>query len=52
MTLTTVLVVILIVLLVGSMPNWPYSRDWGYRPSTIAGALLLAVLVLILADRL
>lgn len=52
MALTTALILVLILALVGSLPNWPYSRDWGYRPSAIVGAILLAVLVLILIGRM
>ncbi|MGB3415389.1 MAG: DUF3309 family protein [Mesorhizobium sp.] len=52
MTLTSIVIVILILLLVGTTPNWPYSREWGYRPSGIVGAVLLVVLILVLMGRL
>jgi hypothetical protein len=52
MTLTSIVIVILVLLLVGTTPNWPYSRDWGYRPSGFVGAILLVLLVLILLGRL
>jgi hypothetical protein len=43
--LTTILIILLILFLLGSLPVWPYSRSWGYRGSGIVGALLL-ILVL------
>ena len=43
-----VLLVIVLMLLVGALPAWPYSADWGYAPSGIAGLLLVIVLVLLL----
>lgn len=52
MTLTSIVIVLLILLLVGTMPNWPHSREWGFRPSGIIGAVLLVVLVLVLMGRL
>jgi uncharacterized protein DUF3309 len=42
------LLIILILLLVGGLPSWPYSRNWGYGPSGVLGLLLLILLVLIL----
>jgi Protein of unknown function (DUF3309) len=47
-----VLLVLLVILLLGSVPTWPYSRSWGYRPSGVLGVLLLIVLVLFLMGRL
>lgn len=52
MTLTSIVIVILVLLLVGTIPSWPYSREWGFRPSVIVGAFLLLVLVLVLIGRL
>ena len=46
MSIGTILLVILILLLVGAMPNWPHSRSWGYGPS--GGLGLLAVILIIL----
>ncbi len=43
-----VLLIVLIVLLVGGLPAWPYSRQWGYGPSGGIGTLLLIVLILLL----
>jgi hypothetical protein len=49
--LSTVLVVILILLLIGAIPRWGYSSGWGYGPSGIVGILLIVVLVLALTGR-
>ena len=49
--LGTILLVVLILLLVGAIPSWPYSRGWGYGPSGILGIVLIVVLVLALAGR-
>ncbi|HKC65145.1 MAG TPA: DUF3309 family protein [Pyrinomonadaceae bacterium] len=48
MSLGLILVIVLIVLLVGSTPTWPYSRGWGYYPSGTLGVILLIVIVLVL----
>lgn len=47
-----ILLIVLIVLLLGGLPTWPYSRDWGYGPSGILGFLLVFVLILVLLGRL
>lgn len=47
-----ILMIVLIVLLLGSAPAWPHSRNWGYGPSGGLGALLVIVLVLILVGYL
>jgi hypothetical protein len=44
-----ILLIILILLLLGAVPAWPYSRSWGYWPSGGLGLLLLIVLILVLA---
>ncbi len=49
--LSTLLLVVLILLLVGAIPSWPYSRGWGYGPSGILGVVVIVVLVLALAGR-
>lgn len=46
-----ILLIVLIVLLLGSFPSWPYSRSWGYRPSGLLGIVLLVVLILFLTGR-
>lgn len=43
-----ILIIILVVLLLGSAPTWPYSRNWGYRPSGALGLILAIVLILVL----
>lgn len=48
----TVLIVLLVLLVLGALPTWPYSTGWGYYPSGGLGLLLLIVLVLILARRI
>jgi hypothetical protein len=47
----TVLVGVLVVLLLGAMPSWSYSRDWGYYPGGFLGIALLVTIVLILTGR-
>jgi hypothetical protein len=49
MTLGTLLLIVLVLLLVGALPSWPYSRSWGYYPSGALGILLVVVLVLLVA---
>jgi uncharacterized protein DUF3309 len=48
----TILLIILILLLVGALPTWPYSTGWGYYPSGGLGLILLIIIVLALAGRL
>ena len=50
--LATVLIVILILLLIGAMPSWPYSTGWGYGPSGIIGTILIIILILMLLGRI
>ena len=52
MTLGTILLIILILLLVGAIPSWPYSRGWGYGPSGILGVVLVVLLILVVMGRL
>lgn len=52
MSLGTVLLIILIILLVGALPTWPYSNAWGYYPSGGLGLVLVIVLILLLMGRL
>ncbi|HTK79886.1 MAG TPA: DUF3309 domain-containing protein [Rhizomicrobium sp.] len=49
--LSTVLLIVLVLLLVGAMPSWRYSRGWGYGPSGILGVILVVVLILALTGR-
>jgi hypothetical protein len=48
----TILLVILILMLLGAIPTWPHSRDWGYAPSGTLGLVVLILLVLMLAGRI
>jgi hypothetical protein len=48
----TILLIILVLMLIGSVPAWPYSRDWGYRPSGGLGLVLVIVLILFLMGRI
>jgi hypothetical protein len=52
MTLGTILLIILILMLIGAVPNWGYSRSWGYGPSGILGVVLIIVLILVLMGRI
>jgi Na+/melibiose symporter-like transporter len=47
MGLGTILLIVLILVLVGSLPAWPYSRGWGYGPSGVVGLLLVILLLLV-----
>jgi hypothetical protein len=49
---TAVLVVILVVLLIGAAPSWRHSRNWGYMPSGVLGAVLIILLILALTGRM
>ena len=48
----TILLIILIILLLGALPTWPYSAGWGYYPSGGLGLLLLIVIILLVAGRI
>jgi hypothetical protein len=52
MTLTTILIIILILVLIGAFPSWPHSRAWGYGPSGIIGLILVIILILALLGRI
>ncbi|HVT34841.1 MAG TPA: DUF3309 family protein [Nevskiaceae bacterium] len=52
MTLGTVALIVLLLLLVGAIPSWPYSRNWGYAPSGSLGLVLIIVLVLLATGRI
>jgi hypothetical protein len=51
MTLGTILLIILILILLGALPTWPYSSGWGYYPSGGIGLILVIVLILVLLGR-
>jgi hypothetical protein len=50
--LGTILIVILVLLLVGALPTWPYSGAWGYYPSSGLGLVVVVVLILVLVGRI
>jgi hypothetical protein len=52
MSIGTILLIILILLLIGAIPNWPHSRSWGYYPSGGIGVVLVIVIVLLLMGRI
>jgi hypothetical protein len=50
--LSTVLIIVLILLLIGALPTWPYSSGWGYYPGGGLGLVLIIVLILALSGRI
>jgi hypothetical protein len=52
MTIGTILLIVLILLLLGAIPTWPYSRGWGYFPSGILGVILVILIILLLLGRI
>ena len=50
--LGTILIVVVILMLVGTLPTWPHSRQWGYYPSSGLGLIFLILLILLLMGRL
>ncbi|HYN00214.1 MAG TPA: DUF3309 family protein [Aestuariivirgaceae bacterium] len=52
MSLGTILLIILILVLIGAIPSWPHSRNWGYGPSGILGVIIVILLILVLTGRL
>jgi hypothetical protein len=51
MTLGTLILILLVLALVGAIPAWPYSRDWGYGPSGTLGTVLLVLLIMLILGR-
>jgi len=51
MSARTILLIVIILLLIGALPTWPYSSGWGYYPSGGLGLVLLIVLILVLTGR-
>ncbi len=47
----TILLIVLILMLLGALPTWPYSRSWGYYPSGGVGLIVVIVLILVLTGR-
>jgi len=52
MTLSTLLLIILVLIVIGALPTWPYSGNWGYYPSGGFGLVLIILLILVLTGRL
>jgi hypothetical protein len=52
MTLGTILLIILVLVVLGALPTWPYSSGWGYYPSGGLGLVLIIVLILVLMGRI
>ena len=52
MSLTTILVIILILILIGALPRWPHSTEWGYGPAGLIGVIVIVLLILLLTGRL
>ena len=52
MSLGTILLIILILVLIGALPTWPYSSGWGYYPSSGLGLVLIILLILVLMGRI
>lgn len=50
--MSLILLIILILLLVGGLPTWPYSAGWGYGPTGVLGLVLVVVLILLLVGRI
>jgi hypothetical protein len=50
--ISTILLILLVILLIGAVPAWPYSRSWGYAPSGTLGLVLVVVIVLFLMGRI
>ena len=52
MTLSTILLIIVLLLLIGALPTWPHSRSWGYVPSGSLGLVLLVLVILLVIGRI
>jgi hypothetical protein len=52
MTLGTILLIVLILMLLGAIPTWPHSRNWGYGPSGGLGLVVIVIVVLLLMGRI
>ncbi|MBA8878078.1 DUF3309 family protein [Phyllobacterium myrsinacearum] len=52
MPVTTILIIILILALIGVFPSWPHSRAWGYGPTGLLGIVLIILLILLLLGRI
>lgn len=52
MSLGTILLIVLVLILLGVIPTWPHSRNWGYAPSGVLGIVLLIVIILLVLGRI
>ncbi|RWN44607.1 MAG: DUF3309 domain-containing protein [Mesorhizobium sp.] len=52
MPITTIVIIVLVLILIGAVPAWPHSRSWGYGPSGIVGVVLVVLMALLLMGRL
>ncbi|ABD69605.1 conserved hypothetical transmembrane protein [Rhodoferax ferrireducens T118] len=52
MSLGTILLIVLILMLIGAIPSWPHSRNWGYGPSGGLGLVVIIIIVLLLMGRI
>lgn len=52
MSITTIFLILIVILLIGAVPAWPHSRNWGYMPSGLFSVLLVILIVYLLAGRL
>ena len=52
MSLGTLLLIVLILMLIGAIPSWPHSRNWGYGPSGVLGLVVVIIIVLLVTGRL
>jgi hypothetical protein len=52
MSTSTILLIILLLLVLGAVPTWPYSRSWGYGPSGVLGLILIILLIMAITGRL
>jgi hypothetical protein len=52
MPIGTIALIIIILLLLGAVPTWPYSRGWGYGPSGILGVILIIVVIMLFTGRM
>lgn len=50
--MSTILLIILVLLLLGALPTWPYSRGWGYYPSGTVGLIVIVVIIMLLMGRI
>lgn len=52
MSIGTILLIILVLVVIGALPTWPHSRNWGYFPSGIVGVVVVILIIMLLMGRL